>query len=192
MISFYTEPEAMHELIDYITDWKIEYAKLQCKYYKPDALFHHDDWGSQISTFLSPEMFHEFIYPAFKKVYDCYRENGVELIVHHSDSYAATLVPDMIDMGIDIWQGCLSTNDVPQLIKKYGGKISFMGNIDNGIIDRPGWTQEIIAAEVERACRECGKLYYIPSTTMGNPNAIFDGVYEAVSAEIDRMSKVMF
>ena len=28
-----------------------------CKYLKPDGLFHHDDWGSQTSTFMSPEMF---------------------------------------------------------------------------------------------------------------------------------------
>ena len=192
MISFYTEPEAMHELIDYITDWKIEYAKLQCRYFHPDALFHHDDWGSQLSTFLSPEMFREFIYPAFKRLYDCYRENGVELIVHHSDSYAATLVPYMIDMGIDIWQGCLTTNNVPELIKKYGGKISFMGNINNGVIDRPDWTRELIAAEVERTCRECGKLYYIPCATMGGPNSVYEGVYETVSEEIDRVSSIMF
>ena len=30
---------------------------------------------------------------------------GVDVIVHHSDSYAATLVPYMIEMGIDVWQG---------------------------------------------------------------------------------------
>ena len=32
-------------------------------------------------------------------------------LVHHSDSYAATLVPSMIEMGIDVWQGCMETNN---------------------------------------------------------------------------------
>ena len=50
--------------------------------------------------------------------------------------YSANLVPQMIEMGIDVWQGALSVNDIPALIKKYGDKISIMGGIDNGILDR--------------------------------------------------------
>ena len=63
-------------------------------------------------------MFEEFFLPAYKKIYKRYRDNGVELIVHHSDSYAATLVPYMIEMGVDIWQGVMTTNNVPELIQK--------------------------------------------------------------------------
>lgn len=192
LLNFYEEPEEMHALIDFITDWKVEYAKLQCKYFKPELLFHHDDWGTQTSSFMSPDMFNEFIAPATKRVYDTYRENGVQIIVHHSDSYAANLVPSMIDIGIDVFQGCLTENNVPELIEKYGGKISFMGDINNGVVDVEDWTEELIAREVERACRECGKLYFIPCTTMGGPMSIYPGVYEAVGRQIDRMSKIMF
>jgi len=42
----------------------------------------------------------------------------------------------MIDLGIDVFQGCMTTNNVPELVKKYGGKISFMGDLDNGVLDR--------------------------------------------------------
>src|SRR5665647_1426574 len=110
-MNFYEEPEAMHELIDYITDYELEYANQVIKHIQPDALFHHDDWGSQISSFISPEMFEEFILPAYKEVYKFYKDNGVEVVVHHSDSYGANLVPSMIEMGIDVWQGCISTNN---------------------------------------------------------------------------------
>ncbi len=57
--------------------------------------------------------------------------------MHHSDSYAATLVPYMIEMGVDIWQGVMTTNNVPELMKKYGGQISFMGGIDSAKVDYP-------------------------------------------------------
>jgi len=137
-------------------------------------------------------MFGEFIAPAYKKIYKFWKDNGVELIVHHSDSYAANLVPYMIDCGIDIWQGVMSPNDVPALINKYGGQISFHAGIDNGKVDRADWTKESIMAEVEKFCRECGKLYYIPGTTMGGPESTYPGVYEAVSEAIDEMSKKMF
>ena len=45
LIAFYEEPEAMHEIIEMITDFELAYAAEVCKYLKPDALFHHDDWG---------------------------------------------------------------------------------------------------------------------------------------------------
>lgn len=191
MINFYEEPEAMHELIDFLADWELQALKESIKHIQPDALFHHDDWGSQISSFLSPEMFEEFIVPAYKKVYGYAKEQGL-IIMHHSDSYAANLVPAMIEIGIDIWQGAMSTNNLPELIKKYGGQITFMSGIDNGVVDRGDWTQEKIREVVEHVCRENGTKFFIPGTTMGGVGSAYPGVYEAVSAEIDRMSKILF
>ncbi|KIR02247.1 Uroporphyrinogen-III decarboxylase [Lachnospiraceae bacterium TWA4] len=194
LVNFYEEPEAMKELIDYIADWEIQYAEQLCKYIKPDALFHHDDWGSQISTFLAPDMFEEFYLDAYKRVYGYYKDHGVELIIHHSDSYAATLVPYMIDMGIDIWQGVMTSNDIPKLIEQYGGQISFMGGIESAKVDYPGWTEDVIKSEVFKACDEFGKgkKYFIPCATQGGPISTFPGVYDLVDKYIDEKSKIDF
>ena len=192
LIAFYENPDEMHELIDCITEFELDYAAEYCKYIHPEAMFHHDDWGSQISTFLSPDMFREFIKPAFEKIYGYYKSHGVQLIVHHSDSYAATLVPDMIDMGIDIWQGVMNTNNIPELIKQYGGKISFMGGIDSATIDYEGWTRDVVRKRVREACESCGKLYFIPSASQGLPMSTYPGVFEATAEEIDLCSKDMF
>ena len=67
----------------------------------------------------------------------------------------------MIEMGIDIWQGVMSTNNIPELIKEYGGQITFMGGIDSGKVDKPDWTRENIAKVVEEACQANGTKYYI-------------------------------
>lgn len=192
LMNYYEEPEAMKDLIKYLTEWELELAEDICKHMKPDGVFHHDDWGSQNSTFISPDMFEEFIYPAYKEIYGYYKSHGAELIVHHSDSYAATLVPYMIDLGIDIWQGVMTTNNIPDLIKKYGGKLTFMGGVDSAKIDYEGWTREVIAKEVKRACDECGKLYFIPSASQGLPLSSFPGVYETMSEEIQKYSQVYF
>lgn len=192
LMAYYEETEAMHELIDYIVEFELKLAKEFIDHLHPDAVFHHDDWGSQLNSFISPEMFEEFFVPAYKKIYGYYKENGVELVIHHSDCYAANLVPAMIKMGIDIWQGVMTTNHVPDLIKQYGEKITFMGDIDSGVIDFPGWTQENIAKHVERACKECGKLYFIPGASQGLNVSSFPGVYEATDEEIDKMTKKMF
>jgi len=192
LIDFYEYPDEMHEIVDMITQFELDYAAEYCKYVKPDALFHHDDWGSQRSTFLSPEMWREFIKPAYEKIYGYYKSHGVELIIHHSDSYAATLVPDMIDLGIDIWQGVMTSNNIPELIEKYGGQISFMGGIDSASIDYEGWTQQVVHDEVFRACEECGKLYFIPGASQGLAMSTFPGVYDATTEEINNASAYFF
>ena len=192
LMAFYEYPDEMQEIIDEITNFEMELAEEICKYIKPDALFHHDDWGSQISTFLSPAMFREFIKPAYEKVYGYYKAHGVELIVHHSDSYGATLVPDMIDMGIDIWQGVMTSNNIPELIKQYGGKISFMGGVDSATIDYEGWTVDDVAREVDRACRECGKHYFIPGASQGLAVSTYPGVYEETDRQIELASARYF
>jgi hypothetical protein len=189
MMAFYEEPEAMHELIDYITEYELAYAEVLVDKIHPNCVFHHDDWGSQKSSFISPKMFNEFFVPAYKKIYNFYRSNGVELIVHHNDSYSANLVPYMIEMGIDIWQGVMTTNNTPELIKEYGGQIAFMGDIDSGIVDFPEWTPEIVARETERACRNCGRRYFIPSLTQGLNVSSFPGVYEQVSKVIETLNR---
>ncbi|MGN0292700.1 MAG: uroporphyrinogen decarboxylase family protein [Lachnospiraceae bacterium] len=194
LINFYEEPEAMHELIDYITEWEMQYAEELCRHFHPDALFHHDDWGSQISSFLSPDMFEEFYVPAYKKVYGYYRELGVDVIVHHSDSYAANLVPHMIDIGIDIWQGVMDTNNIPELIDKYGDKITFMGGINSGRVDKPDWTPENTETVVREAMTLYGKQKraFIPCNTMGGPESIYPGVYECITEKIEKVGKEMW
>lgn len=192
LINFYEEPDDMKDLIKYLTEFELRNAEELCSHIHPTALFHHDDWGSQQSTFLSPDMFAEFYLDAYKEVYGYYKSHGVELIVHHSDSYAATLVPYMIEMGIDIWQGVMTSNNIPELIKQYGGKISFMGGIDSAKVDYPEWTRDDVKREVKRACEENGKLYFIPNASQGLPMSTFPGVYEALTEEIDNMSKIMF
>lgn len=192
MINLYEEPEYMHELIDFILQYELKLAENICTYIKPDALYHHDDWGSQTSSFMSPEMFREFLVEPYKKLYGYYKAHGVEVIVHHSDSYLENLVPEMIEMGIDVWQGTMSTNHIPQILGKYGGQISIMGGIDNGKIDREDWTEEKVCAEVDKICAWCGTKYFIPDMTIGDERSTYPGVYETVSEEIDRLSKRYF
>jgi uroporphyrinogen-III decarboxylase len=192
LMAYYEEPEAMHELIDAITARELEYAEELIKRIQPDCIFHHDDWGSQKNTFISPAMFEEFFVPAYKKIYGYYKANGVELMIHHSDSYAANFVPFMIEMGVDIWQGVMESNNTPELVKKYGGQISFMGDIDSGAVDLPDWTDEKIYPHVEEACERCGKLYFIPCQTQGGDWSSYPGVYDSISKAIDEVSKKMF
>ena len=188
LMNLYEYPDEMHDLIKYLTEWELELAEGICSHLHPDALFHHDDMGSQKSTFMSPAMWEEFYVDAYKEIYGYYHDHGVKLVFHHSDSYAATLVPDMIEMGIDVWQGCFSTNDIPSLIKKYGEKITFMGGIENRLVDYDGWTNENNREVIRKTIDECGNKYFIPCIAQGGPGSVFPGVYADMCTEIDKYS----
>jgi hypothetical protein len=192
MCSFYTNPKEMHELIEYILEWELDYLVQVGRHLHPDAVIHHDDWGSSLSTFLSPEMFAEFYLEPYKILYKAYHDNGFEIIVHHSDSYAATYVPFMIEMGVNVWQGGTIRNDIPKLVSEYGGDISFMTGVDSQIVDREDWTREQIAQTVQEICEACGKHYFVPCQTYGANCSTYEPVYGIIDEEIDRMSALMF
>jgi len=192
LANFHEEPEAMLELINRLADWEIEAAKIIVERQHPDAIFHHDDWGTQTRSFLSPADFEKFLFPAYKRVYGFWKQNGVEIIVHHSDSYAANLVPYMIEMGIDVFQGAVSENDIPGLIRNYGGRITFHGGLDNGKHDKEDWSVEALRRDLRALVEKAGTKYLIPGLTMGGPESIYPGVYDALTAEIDALSKECF
>ncbi len=67
LVNFYAEPEAMHELIEFLADWEIDAAREEIRRYQPDAIYHHDDWGSQTRLMLSPAIFEEFFLEPYKR-----------------------------------------------------------------------------------------------------------------------------
>ena len=185
LMNLYEYPDEMHDLIKYITEYEMELAELICSKLKPDAIFHHDDFGSRTSTFMKPDMWEEFYVPAYKEIYGYYKTHGCELIIHHSDSYGATLVPYLIDMGIDVWQGCMSSNNLPELTKEWCGKIGFMGGFDGADYDTEDWDAEDIHKRVYELLDQCSPKAFIPCVGQGGPGSIYDGVYEAIFQAID-------
>ena len=192
MESLYEEPEIMHEIIEMITENELARARDIIDHIHPNALYRHDDWGTQKSTFISKSLFREFFLEPTKRVYQFWRDNGVEIIIHHNDAYGETLMPEMVEMGIDIWQGALSTNDLPRLAREYKGKLTVMGGINNGIVDKPNWTPELVEQETFRVLDWVDSPYFIPNATQGCSFSTFPGVYEAVTDAIDKYNNTKY
>ena len=98
----------------------------------------------------------------------------------------------MIEMGIDVFQGAVGTNNIPELIRKYGGQITIMGGLDNGIYDRADWTREKVRAGLKELLEASGPRYIIPGLTMGGPETTYPGLYEAVSEVVGEFDEVYF
>jgi len=147
------EPELMGGLMDAIADIKIALIKRTYEAARFDAIFYHDDWGSKHTLFFKPETWRELIKPRHKRVVDAVKNlgDGNVIFIHHSDTFLEPLIPEMIELGIDVWQGCIPQNDIVKLQKAYRGRIAFMGGIDVAKIDREDYDEAEIRSEVRRA-----------------------------------------
>ena len=142
----------MHELIDYITEYRLTYAKMLIDGLGPDLLFTHDDWGTKEALFMKPDMWREFFKEPYRRFYGYIRSRGV-IAVHHGDSYLAPIVEDMAEIGIQVWQGVLPENDIPALQKRLGGRMVLMGGI-GAAVDRPDAGEQEIRRYVRGGARE--------------------------------------
>ncbi len=184
-------PDEVHELIDAITEYRLEYMKLIVENLHPDAILSHDDFGSQTSLFMKAETWREFFKEPYRKLYDYLHANDV-MVIHHADSFCEPIVEDLAEIGVDIWQGVLPTNDIAALTRKLDGRMALMGGIDS-VIDREDVTEEEIRAEVKKALAAYGNLpHFMPSHSYGGPGTIYPQVEMIIIDEINRYNKERF
>ena len=191
LMNFLLEPEAMHELIDVIFEYRLTYMKLIVEHLHPDCIVSHDDWGSKNSLFMSPEVWREFFKEPYRRLYEYLHENNV-IVMHHGDSYMEPIVEDMAEIGVDIWQGVLPSNDIKAISEKVGDRMLLMGGIDS-VVDRADATEEEIRQETRRACEEYGHLKgFMPCMTYGGPGTIYPEVENIIIDEINKYNMERF
>ena len=185
LTNFYEHPAEMHELIEYITEYRLDYVKRLIDGLQPDAIFSHDDWGAKEALFMKPEMWREFYKEPYRRFYGYIRSRGV-IAIHHADSYLVPIIEDMKELGIQVWQGTLPENDIPALQDQLQGSLVLMGGI-GAAIDRPDSTEEEIRSYVRDAlARYCPGGHYIPSITYGIMGTVYKHVDPIIDEEIDR------
>lgn len=106
-----------------------------------DALFIQDDWETQISLLISPELWREMFKPLYSDYIRIAKKYGKKTMMH-SDGYILDIIPDLIEIGLDILNSqvfCMGIDNV----KKFRGKITFWGELDRQHLLPEGTEEEI-------------------------------------------------
>ncbi len=152
--NFHEQPEAMHELIDAIVDFKVAVLEKVLPLYRPDVVEYMDDWGSEGAPFFSMDLFDEFLRPGTQRIVDVVHAHGARFLMH-CDGKVEAFVPAMVEMGVDAWNPCQVMNDVRGLKTRYQNRLAFFYGLDNqGVLDREGVTEAELRQEVRRAIDE--------------------------------------
>ena len=145
-----SDPEETFQMLRAIADYRIKQIHLIAKYYKPDKIQLHDDYGSNDRLLMSLETWRELIKPNLERMIDAVHSEGM-LYEHHSCGYIAPLIEEFIDLEMDGLNPLQLTNDPYALKKKYAKDLCFVGGFDNqGVLDREGATYEERYEEIKK------------------------------------------
>lgn len=184
LTALYEHPDEMHELIEYITQYRLDYVRRLIDGLQPDVIFSHDDWGTKAALFMKPDMWREFFKEPYRRFYGYIRSRGV-IAIHHADSYLAPIVDDMAEIGIQVWQGVLPENDIPALQRHLKGRLVLMGGLGASIDRVDAQPDEILAYARSALERYCPGGHYIPSITYGLAGTVFPHVDQYLDQAID-------
>ena len=111
-----------------------------------------DDFASNTNLIISPAMFRQFIKPCIKRLVSTIKEYRSDIkIMLHSDGLIEKLLPDFIDLGIDVLNPLepVEAQDQATVKGDYGDRLSFLGSIDISHA-MPG-SREDVVEEVKNA-----------------------------------------
>ena len=145
--SFYEEPEALKELLNAITDYKVTAIRKIGEYYHPDEYFAQDDLGTAKGPMFSNEIYREFLQPCHKRIADAIHETGA-LYMHHSCGCMDALMEDLYAIGVDTFNPLQGMNDWEGIASKFGDRACF--SIGVGSVDRADNTPDFVRNEIHR------------------------------------------
>jgi hypothetical protein len=154
LMAYVTETASMNQLLGAIADFNIELISRLDDAVDVDMIWYGDDWGTQTQLFLPPELWRRTVGKHTRRVYECMKKRGI-IINQHSCGRIEDIVPDLVDMGADLWNPCQPCNDLAALKQRFAGRLAFCGGIDSQfVLDRPGVSVADVKAEVRKRIDE--------------------------------------
>jgi uroporphyrinogen decarboxylase len=111
-----------------------------------------DDYAGNTNIMISPAMFRKFIKPCIVRLVKVIKEHNPNMkIMFHSDGAITKLLPDIIDLGVDIIHPLepLPTTDLIAVKEDFGKQTTFLGGIDISHA-MPGSREDVIAEAKRR------------------------------------------
>lgn len=136
MMDMAADPEMAHYLIGRIGDTiaGLTRAYLRTSDGNLDMIeLPGDDYASNNGPLISPAMFKEFVKPVIQRIVHTIRDEQADIkIMLHSDGLITRLIPDIVDLGVDVLHPLepMPGMDHEKIKKEFGSRLAFLGGID--------------------------------------------------------------
>lgn len=177
-------PEMAVALLDRITDLRVLQARTAANL-GVDIMALGDDISMQTGMLMSPRMWRKWFKPRLADVINAAREVNPNILVqYHTDGDCRAVIPELIEVGVDILNPiqpeCM---DPVEIKKEYGDRLSFSGTIGTQTT-MPHGTPDDVRAAVKKMVETVGVgggLYLAP-THVVEPDVPWENVLAFVDA----------
>ncbi|HHY46139.1 MAG TPA: methyltransferase [Firmicutes bacterium] len=134
----------IQKLIQMVHEYYLQNVESWCRT-SVDGIVFMDDWGTNNSLFISPQMWREIFKPLYRDYCDLIHSHG-KFAFFHTDGYVADIFGDFIEIGVDAINAQIFRMSIEDLARRYKGKVTFWGEIDSQHILPLGSAEEVYDA----------------------------------------------
>jgi uroporphyrinogen decarboxylase len=128
MIDMLEAPEFVDELLDAIAAFQCRIVEEALKY-DIDAVKFGDDWGQQTGLLFGAPLWRRFIKPRLATLYGMVKRAG-KVVVIHSCGRVQELFPELIDLGLDVFNPFQPEVMHPfEMKRQFGRHLTFFGGV---------------------------------------------------------------
>ena len=147
-IACYEEPEMLEDMLNTFADTAVKVIERIADVVPLDCVHIHEDMAGKSGPLWGPNQIQEFFKPYYTRVWDAAQQAGAKLFSQDSDGDISPILDDLIECGINCIHPIepVGGNDIVELRKKYGNKLSLKGGIDKHALVKG---KEAVKAELE-------------------------------------------
>ena len=186
-VDFYDNPDFARVLLDKITEINVQVSTRFAEA-GVDILWLADDIGIQNTMLMSPAMWRKWLKPRLKRLIDSAKRVNPHIhIFYHSDGFIEPVIPELIEIGVDVLNPIQPECMNPVKLKRlYGDELSFFGTIGVQTV-MPFGTSKDVRHAVREMIEKVGQgggfviapTHFVPAEVpWENVQAFFDAVEE--------------
>jgi uroporphyrinogen decarboxylase len=183
MMDFAEDRPELHHIADMIVDVYLHEIEAGGQL-AVDLMAFADDWGTQERLMISPAQWREFFKPRYKKMFEACHAAGAR-VQFHSDGMILDIIPDLIEIGMDIFRPQFSCVDIRKMAAMTKGKVTTVMDLDRQYV-LPFGTPEEVREHVKEVVEVfglpegglIGRGEIMPDVPMENAKAMMDALVE--------------
>ena len=128
---FYDDPGLVHEMFEYWTWFIMELLGEPLSHIKVDMVTISEDMAYKGQAMISPQAMREFMLPRYRRLYEFFKNKGVDLVIMDSDGYVGQILEVFYPEALDgLWPVEIAAgNDPEELLIGHPG-IYLSGGVD--------------------------------------------------------------
>jgi uroporphyrinogen decarboxylase len=157
LMDFLLDPDLAEAILDIPFRYHLTAAKKLVEL-GVDMVWTGDDIGTQQGMLIAPEIWRRFLKPRMAAfISELKAINPAVKVAYHSDGNILPIIPELIEIGVDVLNpiqpACM---DPEQIKKQFGTQLCFWGSVDEQYT-LPRGTPEYVQAEVIRRLKTIGR-----------------------------------